>query len=115
MRVTRSAHAATCEPQPGWRRMSLCNEPDISIERFVKPGGHASPRHSHEQAQALIVLSGTIRVTTDRADELLAAGDAAYFESNEPHIVTNPGPVEAIGLDIFVPGRSFDYWLKRGR
>jgi quercetin dioxygenase-like cupin family protein len=42
-------------------------------------------------------------------------GDAVYFPPDEPHGVKNPLDTPAEGLDIFVPGRSFDFWLKRKR
>jgi len=94
--------------------VSLCNEADISIEHFVKPPFHASPLHEHPNAQVLVVLKGKLAIKTDTGDEeVLGEGDAAYIPGNEPHIVTNVLDVPSIGLDMFVPGRSFDYWLKR--
>jgi hypothetical protein len=29
--------------------------------------------------------------------------------------VTNPLDEVSVGIDIFVPGRSFDFWRKRGK
>jgi quercetin dioxygenase-like cupin family protein len=113
MRIMRLDDAPTCEPEPGWRRAALCGESCISIERFIKPPGHVSPRHSHESAQALVVLAGEIRVSGESEGAVLKAGDTAFFEPNEVHAVGNPGQAEAVGLDIFVPGRSFDFWLRR--
>jgi Protein of unknown function (DUF1638) len=43
----------------------------------------------------------------------LSENDAAYIPGNEPHIVTKPLKKHSIGIDIFVPRRSFDFWLKR--
>ena len=85
--------------------MSLCNQGAISIEHFVKPPGHASPRHQHPNAQVLIVLKGKLVITTD--------DDAVFIPGDEPHIVSNPLEETSVGIDIFVPGRSFDFWLKR--
>jgi len=31
----------------------------------------------------------------------------------QPHIVENALDTESVGLDIFVPGRSFDFWAER--
>jgi quercetin dioxygenase-like cupin family protein len=102
------------EPEKDWKRVSLCNEEDISIEHFVKPPFHASPLHEHPNAQVLVVLKGKLAIKTDTGDEeVLGEGDAAYIPGNEPHIVTNVLDVPSIGLDMFVPGRSFDFWLKR--
>jgi len=113
MKVVRAKEAETYEPEKHWKRLSLCNQSDISIEHFIKPPGHASPRHNHPNAQVLVVLSGEIIIATDADEQRLSAGDAVYIPGDAPHIVSNPLDTESIGLDIFVPGRSFDFWLKR--
>ncbi len=113
MKAIRLSHAERCEPEKGWKRASLCNQKDISIEHFVKPPGHASPKHDHPNAQVLVVMKGKLSITTDNYQETLDEGDAVYIPGNEPHVVTNPLDEPSVGLDIFVPGRSFDFWLKR--
>jgi len=114
MKVVKFAFAERCEPEPGWVRTSLCNEQEISIEHFVKPPGHASPFHEHPNAQVLIVLKGTMIISLkDGTEERLEEGDAVFIPGNEPHAVKNPQDVPAVGLDIFVPGRSFDFWYKK--
>ena len=52
-------------------------------------------------------------ITDNDGEQELSEGDAAYIPGGEPHIVANPLDELSIGLDIFVPGRSFDFWLKR--
>jgi quercetin dioxygenase-like cupin family protein len=114
MKVIRFNTAETYEPEKDWKRVSLCCEEDISVEHFVKPPGHASPKHSHPSAQVLVVIKGRLAVTTDSEEEAqLNEGDAVYIPGNEPHIVRNPLEVPCVGIDIFVPGRPFDFWLKR--
>ena len=114
MKVIHFNDAESYEPEKDWKRASLCNETDISIEHFVKPPLHASPLHEHPNAQVLMVLKGKIAIKTDTdGEQVLGEGDAAYIPGNEPHIVTNILDVPSIGIDIFVPGRSFDFWLKR--
>lgn len=113
MKVIHFNTAENYEPEKDWKRVSLCNQPDISIEHFVKPAGHASPKHEHPSAQVLVVLSGNIVIITDTDEQLLNAGDAVYIPGNESHIVKNPLATPSVGLDIFIPGRSFDFWLKR--
>ena len=116
MKVVRFSEAESYEPESQWRRSSLCNERDVSIEHFVKPPGHSSPRHEHPNAQVLVVLGGVLIVATDGDGEWeLNEGDAAYIPGGEPHVVSNPQDSVSSGLDIFVPGRSFDFWLKRKR
>ncbi len=114
MEVIRFNRTETYEPEKNWKRTSLCNQKDISIEHFVKPPGHASPKHDHPNAQVLVVLKGKLSIVTDEdGEQILSEGDAAYITGEQSHIVTNPLEEPSVGLDIFVPGRSFDFWLKR--
>ena len=114
MKVIRFNEAENYEPEENWKRLSLCNEEDISIEHFVKPPQHASPLHQHPNAQVLIVLQGKLAiVTAENEEQTLEEGDAAYIPGDEPHIVKNLLDEPSVGIDIFVPGRSFDFWLKK--
>jgi quercetin dioxygenase-like cupin family protein len=113
MKVIRFKEADTYEPEKDWKRVSLCSQNEISIEHFVKPAGHASPRHEHPNAQVLIVVKGKLVITTDDDEQELGENDAVFIPGDQPHIVTNPLDVPSVGIDIFVPGRSFDFWLKR--
>jgi quercetin dioxygenase-like cupin family protein len=113
MKVIRFDKAETYEPEKDWKRVSLCNEANVSIEHFVKPPEHASPRHQHPCAQVTIVLKGKMILSTDDDSQELNEGDAAYIPPNEPHAIKNALTEISIGVDIFVPGRSFDFWLKR--
>jgi quercetin dioxygenase-like cupin family protein len=114
MKVIRMKDADSYEPEKDWKRTSLCAESDISIEHFIKPPGHSSPRHDHPNAQVLHVLKGKLAIITDEEGELvLEEGDMVYIPGGQTHVVNNPLDQISIGLDIFVPGRSFDFWLKR--
>jgi len=113
VKVVRFSNTETYEPDRDWKRVSLCSQSDISIEHFTKPPGHASPRHDHPNAQVLIVLEGKLAIITDDDEQVLDQGDAVYIPGDEPHIVKNPLDTVSVGLDIFVPGRSFDFWKKR--
>ncbi len=113
MKVVHFEKAETYEPEKDWKRVSLCSEKDVSVEYFIKPPEHASPRHQHSSAQVTIVLKGRMIITTDDGAEELNEGDAAYLPPNEPHGIKNALTELSIGADIFVPGRSFDFWLKR--
>jgi quercetin dioxygenase-like cupin family protein len=113
MKVIRFDTAETYEPDKDWKRVSLCSESDISIEHFIKPPGHASPRHRHPNTQVLVVLKGRLRVITDGAEADLGEGDAVYIPGDEYHIVQNPLASQCAGIDIFVPGRDFSFWRNR--
>lgn len=114
MKVVRKRSAESYEPERDWKRLSLCNEKDISLEWFVKPAGHSSPKHGHPSAQVLVVLEGRLAIFSGGAEEVeLSEGDTAYIPGGEEHVVRNPLDRPSVGLDIFVPGRSFDFWLRR--
>ena len=114
MKVIHFNEAENYEPEKDWKRVSLCGEKAISVEHFVKPAGHASPLHEHPNAQVLIVLEGRLAIVTDKdGEQELGVGDAAYIPGGEPHVVKNPLESPSTGIDIFVPGRSFDFWRNR--
>lgn len=114
MKLIRFDTAPAYEPQPAWKRVSCCNEKEISIEHFIKPPRHASPKHDHPASQVLVVLEGRIAVQTDEEGVVEAGpGDTIYIPGGQPHVVTNLLDEPSVGLDIFVPGRDFDFWLNR--
>ena len=113
MEVVHLDSAERYEPEKDWKRVSLCNQAAISVEHFIKPPGHASPRHEHPSAQVLIVLKGKLVITTDEDQQALSENDAVFIPGDEPHVVANPLAEPSVGIDIFVPGRSFDFWLRR--
>ena len=116
MIVTRFKSAASYEPEKDWKRVSLCAKEDISIEHFIKPPGHSSPKHNHPHTQILIVLEGKLKIEVDgQESQILSQGDSVYICGDEMHVVSNPLKTVSIGIDIFVPGRSFDFWLNRDK
>ena len=115
MDIIRFQDAEKYEPQKDWVRSSLCNKSDISIEHFLKPPKHSSPTHSHPNSQVLHVLQGEIIIKTNDDEQILKFGDTVYIPRGEIHTVINPLNDVSIGLDIFIPGRSFDFWLNRNK
>jgi quercetin dioxygenase-like cupin family protein len=113
MKLIKMSEGESYEPEKDWKRISLCNQSDISIEHFVKPPGHQSPKHNHPNAQVLVVLKGKIVVTGESEEKELSEGDTIYIPGDEMHVVKNPLNTVSIGIDIFVPGRSFDFWLNK--
>lgn len=113
MQIVRFKDADSCEPEPGWYRVSLAERDSVSIEYFEKPPGHSSPMHKHENKQVTIVIKGEMKIYTEDKEVVLGEMDSVFFPEDEPHRIENPGKGKAIGIDIFVPGRSFDFWIKR--
>jgi Mannose-6-phosphate isomerase len=113
MKPVEFAEAETYEPEEGWRRVALAGSDQFSFEWFEKPPGHSSPMHDHENEQVCLCLSGTLTVATEDGSVTLGPNDSVLLESDEPHRVENTGDERAVGLDVFAPGRSFDFWTDR--
>jgi quercetin dioxygenase-like cupin family protein len=105
--------AESYEPDAGWRRVEMAGSEAVSLEWFEKPPGHSSPMHSHENEQVCVVLGGELVLESEADRYELGENDSVLLESNEPHRATNPGDTVAVGIDVFAPGRSFDYWTDR--
>lgn len=105
--------AETYEPDEGWRRVSMAGSDQFSFEWFEKPPGHSSPMHDHENEQVCLCLEGELTVATEDDEVTLEKFDSVLLESDEPHRVENTGDELAVGLDVFAPGRSFDFWTER--
>lgn len=105
--------AETYEPDQGWRRVALAGSDEFSFEWFEKPPGHSSPMHDHENEQVCLVLDGELTVHTETDAATLGPYDSVWLEPGEPHRVENTGRERAVGIDVFAPGRSFDFWLDR--
>lgn len=110
MDVVRFDDAERYEPEADWRRVSLAGDDRFSFEWFQKPVGHASPMHSHENEQVCIVLTGELTVHTTDDAVTLRANDSVLLDGGEAHSAENTGDTVATGIDVFAPGRSFDFW-----
>ena len=105
--------AETYEPEPDWRRVAMAGSDRFSFEWFEKPPGHSSPMHDHENEQVCICLEGELTVETETDTVTLGQYDSVWLDAWEAHRVENTGTVLAVGLDVFAPGRSFDFWTDR--
>jgi len=101
------------EPEAGWQRVALAGSDRFSFEWFTKLPGHSSPMHYHENEQVCVCLEGTLVVHFEDDRVELGPYDSVWIEANEPHRVENEGAETAIGLDVFSPRRSFDFWTDR--
>lgn len=105
--------AESYEPDAGWQRRALAGSDAFSFEWFEKPPGHASPMHDHENEQVCVCLAGELTVHFEDESVTLSQYDSVHIEGNETHAVENEGDERAVGLDVFAPGRSFDFWTDR--
>jgi quercetin dioxygenase-like cupin family protein len=105
--------AETYEPDEGWRRVSMAGSDQFSFEWFEKPPGHSSPMHDHENEQVCLCLEGELTIYTEDDEVTLYENDSVLLEAWERHRVENTGDERAVALDVFAPGRSFDFWTDR--
>lgn len=114
MDVVKHDEAETYEPDEGWERRALAGSDTFTFEWFTKPPGHSSPMHDHENEQVCVVLDGELTLHSDDGTSVtLQKYDSAWIEPWEGHRVENTGEEMAIGLDVFAPGRGFDFWTDR--
>ncbi|GAA0652424.1 cupin domain-containing protein [Salarchaeum japonicum] len=105
--------AETYEPDEGWGRKALAGSDKFTFEWFEKPAGHSSPMHDHENEQVCVCLEGELTIYTEDDSVTLHEYDSVHLDSWEEHRVENTGDERAVGLDVFAPGRSFDFWTDR--
>lgn len=113
MKMVKFEEAEKYQPEEDWNRAFLAGSDSFSFEWFNKPPGHSSPLHQHENEQVTVVLKGEFTVYTNDEEYRLKKYDSVHFPANEPHRIENTGEERSIGLDVFAPARSFDFWLNR--
>lgn len=113
MRNVKFAEGEAYEPDDGWQRVSLAGSDKFTFEWFEKPPGHSSPMHDHENEQVCLVLQGEITVHTEEDAVTLERFDSVWLEAWESHRVENTGDERAVAVDVFAPGRSFDFWTSQ--
>jgi len=78
-----------------------------SVFKQIIPANPNAPGHAeqqvHEGYEWLYVISGQLRLVLGGKDFMLAAGEAAEFDTRIPHAVANGGPQQLELLNIFGP------------
>jgi transcriptional regulator with XRE-family HTH domain len=71
-----------------------------AYKQIMPPGDHVPEQRVHEGYEWLYVLSGRLRLLLGEHDLVLAAGEAAEFDTRVPHAFANAGaePVEYLSL-----------------
>ena len=90
-----NASAAVATPSHGATAISI-------VRQRVQPGG-GNPPHTHDQEEAMTLLSGTVTLMVAGESVELAAGDTAIVPTNTPHQISNTGSEPAEWL-LVAPG-----------
>ena len=79
------------------------NAPTFAMRHFeIAPGGH-TPLHTHGFEHQVVVLKGTIIVTTDQGEVSTNPGDVIMALPDEIHQFKNPSASEPAEMLCFVP------------
>jgi transcriptional regulator with XRE-family HTH domain len=76
------------------------------IEAFYAEFPHDAPAselHRHDGAELIYVLRGTLAVTVDEEETILAPGDAMYFDSAAPHSYRRHGRSSCAAIVVVAP------------
>lgn len=111
MEISSFDEAMSYEPAEGWKRVALSDHEAFNCEWFEKPPGHSSPMQEHEHEQVSIVIHGELTMYTGEDEYVLGPYDSVLLEPHDPHSFENTGETTAMGIDIFTPPRSKDYWM----
>ena len=79
----------------------------------LEAAGTCVPDARSRAGEVCFTLSGELTVSTPDDSITMSKHDSVWLDSWETHAVENTGPELAVGLDIFVPARDFDFWLDR--
>lgn len=70
------------------------------LAEFPKHEGKITRHHSHDGAEFVHVLNGTLAINYQSEDYLLNAGDSVYFDASEPHSYTGRSDDDARALVV---------------
>lgn len=80
---------------------------EVSMIRQRQAPGAANPPHSHDREEVMVMLSGTVKVTAEKEDADLSAGDALIMPANVVHQIETIGEAEAEWLLAAPAGVQF--------
>ena len=100
--------SGTFEAFPGVNGKVLFGGKNLMFFLVEIEGAGTVPEHSHPHEQMGICLSGRAEFRAGDQTEIVEAGMAYWFRSNERHAVRVMGEGSAIFLDVFSPPRE-DY------
>jgi transcriptional regulator with XRE-family HTH domain len=118
--VQRLASRSSIELESGvtWQRLTAGHDANVDFLHTTYPPDSSSSSSEklvrHSGREYGVVLSGELELTVGFEKYALGPGDACSFDSNEPHLVANPGSEAATAI-WFVLGRrgndarSFDF------
>lgn len=100
----------------GWKRTDLGGKDlwqdwkSVNLEYYEKAPGVTSSFHQHKNKQITLLFRGKMKVCTPEREVILGKLDSVFLGANEKHKMESIGEKTAVGLNIFVPGRTPTFW-----
>jgi transcriptional regulator with XRE-family HTH domain len=95
-----------------WERLTAAHDPEVDfLFTTYEVGGSSSSNDKlvrHSGREYGVVLSGELELTVGFETHVLKPGDAASFESQEPHLLANRGEVPATAIWFVIGRRQSD-------
>jgi quercetin dioxygenase-like cupin family protein len=110
MDVTPGDDADPTEALPGVHLARVAAGDRASLQRFRIEPGAVVDAHDHPHEQIGWLAEGELLFRLDDGDVTVGAGDSYVVPGGETHGVTNPGDVDAVGVEAFVPARERPPW-----
>jgi transcriptional regulator with XRE-family HTH domain len=85
---------------------SAADRVEVYELRFQPKGTHRSEAHGPGTAEAVVLLTGALRVTAGEEQHELGAGDTLLFQANVDHAYENRSSRESRCIDIIAYGRT---------
>ena len=80
---------------------------EVSVIRQRQQPGGFNPSHTHDREEVLVVLEGSLGVTTEGEMHTLHAGDTIVVPAHTPHQLRNAGDEPAEWLLVAPAGYRF--------
>jgi quercetin dioxygenase-like cupin family protein len=75
-------------------------------ETVLGPGVETHPPHTHPHQEIIIVIEGTVQVSTDGKADTVEAGSVIFYEPSKPHNLRNIGTAPARYYVVELRGRN---------
>lgn len=80
---------------------------DVSVIRQRQLPGSLNPVHTHDREEVMVLLAGSVTLSSGKERVVLSAGDTVIIPVNSPHRLNNTGDTDAEWLIISTTGVKF--------
>ena len=88
-----------------------CGEPGVSLILVEAPPGRGPSLHTHDYAEVMVILEGTLTLTDGETSREAGAGEVVVVPAGQPHGFTNTGDASLKQVNIHVADAFATDWL----